>query len=166
MAFSRNTFLLLPCAAILLQPVAAEDVEAAQCLSSAAAVRQEYPGAWPSWTMHAANHKGEKCWFPASREARSRPINGVPEHTAARPRHHESRTASSAPDGGLPASLDDMDLLGWSLRTRTALATTAVEEDYAPVSTFNERFAAAFERNTPGDSPIIQRMVNPILIIQ
>jgi hypothetical protein len=60
-----------------------EDVSASsQCLSSAEAVRKEYPGSWPSWTTHAADHKGTKCWFPAMRENHSRHIETLLRKTA------------------------------------------------------------------------------------
>jgi hypothetical protein len=39
----------------------------AACLTSAEAVRQEYPGAWPSWTLRAAGQEGTKCWYPSTR---------------------------------------------------------------------------------------------------
>jgi hypothetical protein len=37
------------------------------CLPSASAVREGYPGAWPSWTLRAEGHEGAKCWYPATR---------------------------------------------------------------------------------------------------
>src|SRR5262249_55673289 len=80
-----------------------------QCLSSAEAVRKEYPGSWPSWTTHAADHKGTKCWFPAMRENHSRHIETLLRKTAeaktaepktvgaktAEPRTAEPRTAEA-----------------------------------------------------------------------
>jgi hypothetical protein len=77
MALSRSTalLLLLPAPAIAYMAASLGDVSASsQCLASAEAVRQEYPGSWPSWTTHAPNHKGAKCWFPAMRENHSRHI--------------------------------------------------------------------------------------------
>ena len=74
MALSRGTvlLLLLPCPAVVCLSASLEELNASsQCLPSAEAVRQEYPGSWPSWTTHAANHKGTKCWFPAMRENHS-----------------------------------------------------------------------------------------------
>ncbi len=37
------------------------------CLPSASAVRQNYPGAWPSWTLRAPGHENTRCWYPATR---------------------------------------------------------------------------------------------------
>src|SRR5215470_4345181 len=85
MASSRSAvlLLLLSCPAVAYLAASLEDVSASsQCLSSPEAVRQEYPGSWPSWTTHAANHKGTKCWFPAMRENHSRHIETLLRKTA------------------------------------------------------------------------------------
>jgi hypothetical protein len=85
MAFSRSSalLLLLSCPAVAYLAASMEDVSASsQCLSSAEAVRKEYPGSWPSWTTHAADHKGTKCWFPAMRENHSRHIETLLRKTA------------------------------------------------------------------------------------
>jgi hypothetical protein len=37
------------------------------CFSSASAVRLEHPGGWPSWTLRAPGHEGERCWYVATR---------------------------------------------------------------------------------------------------
>jgi hypothetical protein len=37
------------------------------CFASAAAVRQDHPEAWPSWTLRAFGHEGTKCWYPTAR---------------------------------------------------------------------------------------------------
>jgi hypothetical protein len=36
-----------------------------RCYLSASAVRQNYPGGRPSWTMRVPGHEGSKCWYPA-----------------------------------------------------------------------------------------------------
>ena len=41
--------------------------DASTCLPSASAVRQTYPGEWPSWTLRAPGHEGRRCWYPAKR---------------------------------------------------------------------------------------------------
>jgi hypothetical protein len=85
MALSRNSarLLLLSCPAVVYLAASLEDVNASsQCLSSAEAVRREYPGSWPSWTTHAPDHKGTKCWFPAMRENHSRHIETLLRKTA------------------------------------------------------------------------------------
>jgi hypothetical protein len=85
MALARNSalLLLLSCPAVAYLAASLEDVNASsQCLSSAEAVRREYPGSWPSWTTHAPDHKGTKCWFPAMRENHSRHIETLLRKTA------------------------------------------------------------------------------------
>jgi hypothetical protein len=42
-------------------------VHTSTCLSSASAVRQDHPGAWPSWTLRALGHEGTKCWYAGTR---------------------------------------------------------------------------------------------------
>jgi hypothetical protein len=42
-------------------------VPASSCFSSASAVRQDQPGAWPSWTLRAPGHEGTKCWYAPTR---------------------------------------------------------------------------------------------------
>jgi hypothetical protein len=42
-------------------------VQTSTCLPSASAVRQDYPGAWPSWTLRALGHEGTKCWYAGTR---------------------------------------------------------------------------------------------------
>jgi hypothetical protein len=37
------------------------------CLPSASAVRQNHPGAWPSWTLRAPGHENTTCWYAATR---------------------------------------------------------------------------------------------------
>jgi hypothetical protein len=37
------------------------------CLASASAVRQNHPGAWPSWTLRAPGHEGTRCWYATGR---------------------------------------------------------------------------------------------------
>jgi hypothetical protein len=44
----------------------AGSMQASTCLPSASAVRQDHPGAWPSWTLRALGHEGAKCWHPTN----------------------------------------------------------------------------------------------------
>jgi hypothetical protein len=37
------------------------------CYASASDVRQNHPGAWPSWTLRAPGHEGAKCWYAGTR---------------------------------------------------------------------------------------------------
>src|SRR5262249_36672083 len=85
MVFSRSSvlLLLLSCPAVAYLAASLEDVSASsQCLSSPEAVRKEYPGSWPSWTTHASDHKGTRCWFPAMRENHSHHIETQLRKTA------------------------------------------------------------------------------------
>ena len=41
--------------------------DASTCFPSASAVRQSYPGRWPSWTLRAPGHEGTRCWYAAKR---------------------------------------------------------------------------------------------------
>jgi hypothetical protein len=33
------------------------------CYQSASDVRQNHPGAWPSWTLRTPGHEGTRCWY-------------------------------------------------------------------------------------------------------
>lgn len=149
MALSRSSalLLLLSCPAVAYLAASMEDVSASsQCLSSPEAVRKEYPGAWPSWTTHAADHKGTRCWFPAMRENHSRHIETLLRKTAeastsktaeAQTKEAQTKEAQtnknpverrqrseaainnrSVEDAPL-ASANEMSELGWSFRSRT-----------------------------------------------
>jgi hypothetical protein len=37
-----------------------------RCYLSASAVRQDHPGAWPSWTLRTPGHEGSRCWHAAT----------------------------------------------------------------------------------------------------
>ena len=41
--------------------------DASTCFHSASAVRQNYPGRWPSWTLRAPGHEGTRCWYATTR---------------------------------------------------------------------------------------------------
>ncbi len=41
--------------------------DASTCLPSASAVRENHPGAWPSWTLRALGHEGTRCWYAGTR---------------------------------------------------------------------------------------------------
>jgi hypothetical protein len=47
--------------------VSPANVQVSTCFPSASAVREEYPEAWPSWTLRAAGHEGTKCWYAGTR---------------------------------------------------------------------------------------------------
>jgi len=162
MPLSRANLLLLvlPCPAILWLTASLEDVNASQCLSSAAAVRQEYPGAWPSWTLQAANHKGVRCWFPATRENPSRRVEPAPRKDAVARLRIAPDVRDSAVDDGAPASADAMSGLGWSFHSRTARIGAPLRDDDPDAEcTFDDRFAAVFERNSLSRPSTLQYMM-------
>src|SRR5215471_13624388 len=157
MALSRNAvlLLLLPCPAVAYLVASLGDVNASsQCLSSPEAVRQEYPGSWPSWTTHAPNHRGAKCWFPAMRENHSRHIETqlrksaeaatATHKNAVEPRRHvESAAVSNKSQGDTPlVSAAEMNELGWSFRSRTAkVGPVRIFDEFTTVeSSFDDRF--------------------------
>src|SRR5262250_2915880 len=124
MALSRSTvlLLLLPCPAVVFLSASLEELNASsQCLPSAEAVRQEYPGAWASWTLQEPNHKGAKCWFPAMRENHARRIETPPRKNTAERRRIEP-VADNKPSADTPpapaneAPANEMNELGWSFR--------------------------------------------------
>jgi hypothetical protein len=180
MALSRSTvlLLLLPCPAAVFLSASLEDVSAtSQCLSSPEAVRQEYPGAWASWTMQEPNHKGVKCWFPAMRENHARRLEirarknekneakneAVVRKNTAERRRDEPIADDKVPDDTAFTSASGMNVLGWSFRNRTTrIGATTSDWDVVVESSFDDRFAAAFEVSSVSQPSIIQRMMDPI----
>jgi hypothetical protein len=178
MALPRTAvlLLLLPAPAVVYLAASMEDVSAsAQCLPSAEAVRQQYPGSWASWTTHAQNHKGEKCWFPAMRENHSRHIEAVLRRAAQTLMRKESKPAQQVesattdrtrPEEAPVAFVAEMNGLGWSFRTRSTKvgAAGAVEEAVTPGgrSSFDDRFGAVRDVNSVQKPSVIQRMMDPV----
>jgi hypothetical protein len=56
----------------------AGSMQAFTCLPSPSAVRQDHPGAWPSWTLRALGHEGTKCWHPTNHAAVRNSASGHP----------------------------------------------------------------------------------------
>jgi hypothetical protein len=56
----------------------AGSMQASTCFPSASAVRQDHPGAWPSWTLRALGHEGTKCWHPTNNAAARNSASGHP----------------------------------------------------------------------------------------
>ena len=181
MALSRSSVLLvlLSCPAVAYLAASSEDVSASsQCLSSPEAVRQEYPGSWPSWTTHAPNHKGTKCWFPAMRENHSRHIETLLRKTAEaqtkeaqanknpveQRQRSEPAVSHKSPQEAPLASASEMNELGWSFRSRTTkVGPIRIFDEFAAVeSSFDDRFAAALEVGSVRQPSIIQRMMDPV----
>ena len=181
MALSRSSalLLLLSCPAVAYLAASMEDVSASsQCLASAEAVRQEYPGAWPSWTTHAPNHKGTRCWFPAMRENHSHHIETLLRRTAEaqakeaqthrspaeQRRQIEPGVNNKSPENAPLASASEMNELGWSFRSRTTkVGPLRIFDEFAAVeSSFDDRFAAALEVSSISQPSVIQRMMDPV----
>jgi hypothetical protein len=192
MALSRSAvfLLLLPAPAVAYLATSLGDVNASsQCLSSPEAVRQEYPGSWPSWTMHAPNHKGARCWFPAMRENHSHRLDTLLRKSAeahAETQTNEAQTKEAqtnknsaeqrrqiepsvgnkpANDAPLP-SASEMNELGWSFRSRTTKVgpgPVRIFDEFTEVeSSFDDRFSAALEVSSVSQPSIIQRMMDPV----
>jgi hypothetical protein len=174
MALSRTAvlLLLLPAPGAVYMAASMEGVNAnSQCLPSAEAVRQQYPGSWASWTTHAADHKGEKCWFPAARETRTRHVETMLRQAAQKLMGKEMRktdepAAVDATPAAIPVALTtQMNELGWSLRTRSGAAGPASltsSESEAPHSSFDDRFAASRDVTSVQKPSVIQRMMDPV----
>jgi hypothetical protein len=177
MALSRTAvlLLLLPVPALVYLAASMEDVNASgQCFPSAEAVRKEYPNAWASWTTHAANHRGQKCWFPAMRENRARHVEAMLRRAAktimrkeARRKNIESANAEKAPAEAPVAFAAEMNELGWSFRTRSAKVGPAPlpDEEAVGESSFDDRFAAAGNAASVRKPSVIQRMMDPVGLI-
>ena len=69
---------------------------ATPCLPSASAVRQDYPGAWPYWTLRAEGHEGVKCWYPVTRPTATDHQRDAPSQTQAAAREKVSVTQAAA----------------------------------------------------------------------
>jgi hypothetical protein len=77
----------------------AESRDDSTCLPSASAVRENHPGAWPSWTLRAPGHENTRCWYAATRTkaeagARSARAGAVTVESQAEP---EGQTTSLQP---------------------------------------------------------------------
>jgi len=162
MASSRIALFVLTCSTALLLSASIEDVDASQCLPSAASVRQEHPGAWPSWTTRMAGHSGAKCWYPTTREARHR-HDAAPHTAAMEGRRLASAASDEQPDNGALASALETNALGWSFRTvTTQIGSLALrDDDLLADRSFDARFDAAFDQTPLSQPSIIQRMMDP-----
>jgi hypothetical protein len=182
MAFSRTAVLLflLPVPAAVYVATSTEDVNASgQCLPSAEAVRQQYPGSWPSWTAHSANHKGQRCWFPVMRESHAHHaetmLRRAAQNLMRREEQRQERESAAlnevasekATAESSAAFTAEMNQFGWSFRSRSATvgpagaAANGVEAAEDP-SSFEDRFAAASNVTSVRKPSVIQRMMDPV----
>ena len=91
--------------------------DASTCLPSAAAVRQENPNAWPSWTLRAPGHEGTRCWYASTRaRAHDQYLVNHPELKTGVAERSGSQSATDGYDSGNVAStLIDAVLQGSAL---------------------------------------------------
>lgn len=181
MAISRTALVALmlpvPAAAYLMTTVA--DVSAdTQCLPSAHAVRDAFPGAWASWSTHVANHHGVRCWFPVMREGHSRHLE-VALHQAARRLQHHDHDATPAKDGAeagtRPGAAPDAYAaqrsdLTWTSAHAPAPAEAQPASAPAPApesapSSFEDRFSAARDAVSGQRPSLIQHMMDPVGVV-
>jgi hypothetical protein len=79
--------MLLPCLIAATSMFVSGQGNAFTCFSSADQVRQENPGAWPSWTLRAPGHEGTKCWYASTRAAahdHQTPVTARVEHAGSK----------------------------------------------------------------------------------
>jgi hypothetical protein len=127
--------LLLPVCAML---ASIPNGNAFTCFASADLVRQESPGAWPTWTLRAPGREGTKCWYPSTRAmARDHRNLFVPRTDGIGANEQSERqvevTQSEAPVATIPAVSPDLG------------------------SSFDDRFSAVLE--APDDGANIQQVM-------
>jgi hypothetical protein len=162
--FPRITLILLLCAAVVVLGASFVGVQASPCLPSASAVRQEHPGAWPSWTLRGPGHEGDKCWYPATRTT----AHNHPDKMALKKRPLEARNLQSTFERkilnhSLSISFAEVSGLDWPLTTSTTKIDTTPSPGTSPEqSSFADRFAAIFRQDAHRPSSILQMMIDPI----
>jgi hypothetical protein len=140
--FWRSTaaMLLWSSAAAVLFASSAASAVAPSCLPSASAVREQYPGSWPSWTLRASGHQGVKCWYPSSSAAaRDRQTDGARPQGATETA--SAARASTPSDRGHGPSLTTAATNGIG-RGRDTLSPEDVAIRTPEGSSFAERFDA------------------------
>jgi hypothetical protein len=147
--------LVLPCAAVISLCCSFVVVDASPCLSSASAVRQEYPGAWPSWTLRLRGHDGAKCWYPATR-ATAHHHDYVRISNKDPIGRGEIRATKERPmqNGSLSTLMTKQ--LGWSPRSTVTEVSAAPAPEKA---SFAERFAAVFDKNPDNRTSIMELII-------
>jgi hypothetical protein len=132
-----------------LLTLAVNSVNAASidCLSSAAAVREADPKAWPTWTLRAPSHEGSKCWYAATRSTSHDHQQGT---TIKRPTlETEEAVASPQETYGFAPLLSEV-------APREVMPLLVSD---SPAS-FAERFSAVFEGNFIIDGTGIQHVLD------
>jgi hypothetical protein len=165
MRFPRVTVILLLCPAVVVLCASFVGVQASPCLPSASAVRTEYPGAWPSWTLRVRGHEGDKCWYPATRTTAHNHRSNHRYDMAVKKDSVETRKLQSTLErnirnrNNLSISFAEVSALDWPL------TSSARRIEAAPIpekSSFADRFNAVVRQNARRPSSVMQIMVDPI----
>jgi hypothetical protein len=82
--------------------------QALDCLPTADAVKQQYPGSWPSWTSRAPGHAAERCWYPASRTTAHQHPKWTQAPVAARKAAEPLESPEETSGIGAPVALTDI----------------------------------------------------------
>jgi hypothetical protein len=155
MAWRRAIPVLLPSSAALL--LFASFAGASSCLPSASAVREEHPGSWPSWTLRAPGHEGNKCWYPTSRTAAHDHRNeAVPRAKPVETPRPDSASAAS-PRTRAPSGAPLTNGVG---RSHETLAPEDVAISSPEENSFADRFDAVFEESFFDQSSLLRRMAD------
>jgi hypothetical protein len=128
--------LLLVCAMLASVPQG----NAFTCFASADLVRQENPGAWPTWTLRAPGREGTKCWYASTRAMATDHRNLFLPRTDGVGANEQSKrqvevTQSEAPVATIRAASPDLG------------------------SSFEDRFSAVLEGTIPGERANIQQLM-------
>lgn len=177
MAISRTAVvaLLLPVPAVVYLATSMGAVNAdSQCLPSAHAVLEQYPGSWAAWSAHVANHRGVKCWFPVMRENHSRHIETALHRTANRlmrddDARREQEEKEKTETASRPAAAAAVPVAYAAQRNDlpwVAIPAAAVTLEPQPVrSSFEDRFSASREAVSGRRPSVVQHMMDPVGVI-
>jgi hypothetical protein len=101
-----------------------------------------------------------------SHETPSHKAAEIPPHknTVEQRRRTEPSANDKSPEETPQVSAGEMNELGWSFRSRTAkVGPTTIFDGFATIeSSFDDRFAAAFEVSSVRQPSVIQRMMDPV----
>jgi hypothetical protein len=109
------------------------------CFSSADQVRQEKPGAWPTWTLRAPGHEGSRCWYASTGAAARDHRNAL----RAEPEPVSSESPSEGTTFELPVP---------------TLSPEVLEPTQG--SSFEDRFSAVLKGASGDAAPNFQRVID------
>jgi hypothetical protein len=169
MSFPRATFPrvalnLLLCSAVVVLGASFFGVQASPCLTSASSMRQEHPGAWPSWTLRVRGHEGEKCWYPATHAtAHNHSYKTALKKGPLERRNLQSTFERKIPNRSLSISFAEVSPLDWPLTPSATRSDTTPNPRTSPeASSFADRFAGIFRQDVHRPSSVLQMMIDPI----